>query len=404
MTLELLEDNGTRLYEVRRDSDLLGYVAVDSTVMGCSRGGLRMVPDLDADEMKDAARSMTLKYGFLGLPQGGAKAGLIGDGEAPTEAKHEQLVGFGQAIKSLLLSQSYIPDSDLGTSAAEVRAMMVDIGARVGKHDWRSTRSGFYTACSCVAAAESSLQEIGEKLHGKRVAVEGFGNVGSNLARLLVERGAKVVAVSTSQGAVYDSRSLDIDQLTSLARQYGSGFVDRVADERKLERSDLLALDVDLLCPCARRHSVCELNVADISAHLVCPGANNPVSLQAESMLAARGVLVVPDFVANSGGVLGGTLEFAGVSAEKVVRIIEKLVWPRTRQILQESNRRGSTPRKIAEAAALERHAEVRDAAENPSFGGRALAAGVEAYHQGLIPKSIVSLLTPLYISRVLRM
>ena len=190
-----------------------------------------------AEEIQDAARSMTLKYGFLGLAQGGAKAGVIGDGESPAEVKHEILVGFGRAIETLLLSRSYVPDCDLGTSAAEVRAMMVDIGARVRKHDWRSNRSGFYTACSCIAAAESSLQEVGEELQGMRVAVEGFGSVGSNLARLLVERGAKIVAVSTSQGAVYDSKGLNIDELTSLARQYGSGFVDRVADERKLERS-----------------------------------------------------------------------------------------------------------------------------------------------------------------------
>ena len=157
MTLELQETDGRRLYVAKEGHGVLGYIAIDSMIDGRARGGLRMLPDVSADEIRDAARAMTLKYGFLGLPQGGAKAGVRGDPEAEAREKQAQLVRFAKVAQPLLTERVYIPDTDLGTRTEDIQAMMRSVGARPGRRHWRTTRSGYYTALSCLISAEAAL-------------------------------------------------------------------------------------------------------------------------------------------------------------------------------------------------------------------------------------------------------
>jgi glutamate dehydrogenase/leucine dehydrogenase len=168
-----------RVHRVEHDGAELGFVVVDSSVRGRARGGLRLVQDVSELELREAARAMTLKYGLLGLPQGGAKAGLRGDPEAPPAERRERLLRFARAIEPLLRASVYVPDADLGTRADDIRWMMQTLGLPVRAHDWRANRSGDYTAASCVAAARAALASRGRSLRDCRVAIEGFGSVGA---------------------------------------------------------------------------------------------------------------------------------------------------------------------------------------------------------------------------------
>ncbi len=385
-------------HRIARGSQLLGFIAIDSAVAGRARGGLRIAENLSEDEIRAASRAMTLKYGFLGLAQGGAKAGIVGDGEAPRDEKRRLLLEFATAAAPLLRERRYVPDPDLGTSAADVRWMMESIGATVGSRDWRANRSGEYTARSVLATAIALRERRSASLAGCRVAIEGFGKVGSALARMLGERDARVVAISTSRGALYRPEGLDIARLVRRAAEVGSRFVED--EPGRIECGDLLELPVDLLLPCARLHSIHAGNVGRVSAAAVCAGANDPVSPEAESALLQRGIDYPPDFVSNCGGVLGGTLEFAAVGFEKIGTLIEERLRRWVSDLMRRAEQEGVPARRLAESEALARHASVRARAEHPDLAQRLVSMGIECYRRSWIPEKVVGLLAPRFVAR----
>lgn len=389
------------VHTIQRGSEKLGFIAIDSTVAGRARGGLRLVTDLGEGELRAAARSMTLKYGLLGLPQGGAKAGILGDPDAPSAERRRQLSAFAGAAEPLLRTRQYIPDADLGTTADAVREMMQSIGARVGRREWRGNRSGEYTAWSVVASTSALFERLGRPLAGARVAIEGFGKVGSVLALLLRQRGAAIVAVSTSRGAIYDPEGLDVDRLLASAVERGSRLVE--SGPGLMDRSALLELPVDLLCPCARFHSIHAGNVQNVQAAAICAGANNPLSAEALAALEARGVHCLPDFVSNCGGVLGGTLEFAGVQPERIGDMIEGVVRDLVRPLFDRAHTAKMSVTAIAELEALARHDRVKQAAEHPHLMGRVAGVGLEAYRRGWFPPWLMARIAPAVVRRGLR-
>jgi len=387
-----------QLHTVTDDGRLLGYVAIDSTVAGRSRGGLRIVSDLSESEMRAAARSMTLKYGILGLPQGGAKAGVIGNAEGSAGERAQLLNAFARAAAPLLEQRRYIPDADLGTTAAEVREMMRSLGTRVGRREWRGHHSGDHTARSCLAAAIAVLARERRTLAGCRVAIEGFGKVGAPLARLLASRGAIVIAISTSRGALHAAAGLDVEHLAARAGREGSDIVER--GPGRLVRGALLELPVDILFPCARYHAVHAGNVERVAAAAIVSGANDPLSPEAEGSLQRRGVTVIPPFLSNCGGVLGGTLEFAGVGLDRVGEIVEQTVGRLVGELLERAERTGEDLGRLAEDEALARHAAVTARAESPTVSGRIVAAGLAAYHRGWLPESVAAYFATRHIMR----
>jgi glutamate dehydrogenase (NAD(P)+) len=388
-------------HRVTDGARLLGYVAIDSTVAGRARGGLRMVEDLGEDEIRGAAHAMTLKYGLLDLPQGGAKAGIIGDGEAPPAEKRRLLLDFARAAAPLLYERRYVPDADLGTTAHDVRWMMEALGATVRPRDWRTNRSGDHTARSVLATAIALRTRRGASLAGSHVAIEGFGKVGTSLARLLHERGARVVAISTSRGAVHRPEGLDVPRLLARAGEVGSRVVEDQPD--RIAREALLELPVDLLFPCARFHGIHAGNVERVAATAICAGANDPVSPDAEAVLVRRGIEYPPDFVSNCGGVLGGTLEFAGAGFEAIGILIEAQVQRIVRDLMARADRQGVAPRALAESDALARHAAVREAAEHPTLAQRLVAVGVECYRRRWVPEKVVGWLATRWMARRLQ-
>jgi len=382
---------------VRRGEQPLGWVVIDSSVAGTSCGGLRLLPDVSESEMRGLARAMTLKYGLLGLPQGGAKAGVIGDPEASRESRRTTLAAFAEAIAPMLRQKVFMPHTDMGTDIGDIAFMLEGVGIQLPRRQRRRSDSGLYTAMTVFCGVQQAAAHLGRSAAGASVAVEGFGKVGQPLVSMLSECGAKVVAISTSRGGLYDPRGLDVARLLALAKEFGSRVVDLYEGGTSIACEELLELEVEILCPCARHDSIHSENVKSIAAGIVSSGANNPVTPTAEAVLAERGVLCLPDFVTNSGGVIGGTMEFASVKTPVIRHFIDRHIGARMRWILAEAERRQTTPRELATAIALARSKDVQAGAEHPSLLGRVLASTLGLYRHGWIPGRLVAPLSLRY-------
>lgn len=393
-------DEGQMVYTVAHGSDVIGYVVIDSTLRGSSRGGLRMHPDVSEAEIRRLARTMTLKCGFLGQPQGGAKAGLRFDPEAPLAERRRCLAAFGKAIAPMLLNRTFIPGPDMGTTHADIQYLLQIVGAPVKRRDLVDAQTGYYTSVSVFAGVEQATRFLGIELAECRVAIEGFGKVGMELANLLDEAQAHVVAVSTARGAIFNPKGLDVKRLSQLAAEVGSRVVDLYADAERISCDALLELPVDVLCPCAGSHSLHMDNASRVAARIVCGGANNPITTDAERLLFERGALCLPDFVTNSGGVLGGAMEFASIGREEIVSLIEQRLGARIAWLLSEAARHQELPYDIAVPIARQRFEEMRRAAANPTLLSRLYGFGTELYSRGWIPGPLVATLSRPYFER----
>lgn len=394
------KDPGRLSCEVTQGSETLGFLVIDSTIGNRAWGGLRMETDVDQMELSLLAQAMTLKFGFLGLPQGGAKAGVCCDPEAPAAERRQRLAAFAKALAPLLRQRLYQPSPDMGTDYQDINYLLAAAGVRTTGRASRSARSGYYTALSVFAGVKQALRFLETPQRGVTAAIEGFGRVGSPLAGLLVEAGLRVVAVSTSRGAIYREEGLDVGQLQALASQAGSRVVELFPGVQRLERRALLELPVDVLCPCARHHSLNQDNAPRVQARVISPGANNPLSPEAEQLLFERGVVSIPDFVSNSGGVLGGTMEFASVSPQGIAAFIDVKLGDRLAWLLQEAARQKSRPSQIAISLAQRRFAQIRRQAEHPSPRQRLFHLAVNLYRQKWVPGFLVAPLSLQYFSK----
>ena len=361
------------------------------------------MPDVAEEEIRILARSMSLKFGFLGLPQGGAKAGVVGNPDAPTNQRRTILYEFGRAIHPLLRQQLYIPAADMGTEVGDIRFMMQENGISLRCREFKDVDTGFYTAHTVMTSAVLAASHLGFQIQGARTAVEGFGKVGRSLAGLLYDAGARVVAVSTSRGALYNRDGLDIDRLRTLSSQFGNDCVNQYAEAERMDASALKTIPLDILCPCARHHSIREEDTASISARIISPGANNPLTPQAEVTLTARGVICIPDFVANCGGVLGGTMEFAAIGKNRITAFIRKEFGRRLDGLLNNAGQQGGTLRELAETQALRKLRHIQYRAQHPSLLDVLVGAGLEFYRWGLIPGRLTASFANPYFSRLMR-
>lgn len=387
---------------VRRGERIEGYVVIDSTVGGQACGGLRMLPDIDEAEMRDLAQAMTLKYGLLGMPRGGAKAGIRADPQAPPAERKRRLTWFGQAIAPLLQQRLYVPGPDMGTDSEDIRILLEAAGLRVGRREQRSVRSGHYTALTVFTSIDRAAEYLNLPLAGSRAAIEGFGKVGSALAQMLDRADVKVVAISTTQGAIYNPNGFNVPQLTQLASSVGDDVVTQTPDAERIPLPQLLELPVDFLCPCARHDTIRLDNAPRVAARAICPGANNPLTPAAEESLLERGVLCLPDFVTNCGGVLGGTMEFASLSVEQIAALIENQIGPRIDGFLTDAERRGTSPRAVATEFALDRFQVIAQAAARPTPLNWLFNVGLDLYRRGWIPAPLVASLSLSYFERCL--
>jgi glutamate dehydrogenase/leucine dehydrogenase len=380
--------------------DVLGYVAIDSTVSGRARGGLRLMPDVSQDELEKLARAMTLKYGFLGLPQGGAKGGVLGDPEASAGVRASALLRFAEAARSLLVARTYVPDADMGTTGADVQRMLEGIGVRISPREYRGSRSGDYTAGTVFEAARAAAGIQGVPFSGCRVAIEGFGKVGGPLAEMFVQAGARVVAISTKTGGLHNPCGLDVAALRERGRATGGSVVTKADLGDLIDATEVKLVPADIFCPCARHDSIREDDVPTLPATVVSCGANSPITPAAEQRLWERGVLCVPDFVANSGGVLGGTMEFAGWRPGEILEFYDQRFRARVESLIRHARRSGQPLRAAAEALAVARFDDVKHQAERGSWTRYGIQAAVAVYREGWLPGRLVRRLSDGYFRR----
>jgi len=376
---------------IDREPNIRGYLAIDSTVNGSSAGGLRISPDLSPELMAQIARTMTLKYGFCGLPVGGAKAGVVADPEMPPENKRQLLKSFGRALEPFLKTRSYIPGGDLGTSDEDIRVMLESIDLKIQTRALTWKISGFYTGITVFAAAAAAARHISLDLKQASVAIEGFGSVGASAAQLFWERGIRVVAISTSQGAIYDKAGLDIGELIRLRDQAGSQVVKIFDQAEKIDKSQLAELDIDIFSPCAQSYSITPDNARRIAARIISPGANVPITTEAEPVLFQRKILVIPDFVANCGGVLGASMKRAGLKEDYIRHFLEDKISQQVAGIIEAAEREKVNPRVYAQRIAEERFLRAKASAEGKNFTARAFSFALELYRKGFIPYQVVT-------------
>lgn len=388
---------------VKDEGEILGYLAIDSFVGGRSHGGLRMRQDVTLEEISMLARTMTLKYGFLGLPFGGAKAGVICDPEAPLDERRLAMVRFGRALAPLLRKELFVPAADMGTQLEDIRHMLQEAGVHYHKRRLPPVSSGTYTAHSVFAVVRELARAQDRSLADLRVAVEGFGKVGSVLACLLAEAGARVVAVSTLHGALYARDGLDVAALLAAYDRTGSARLPEINGAQSIQSCDVPALAVDALCPCAGIHSIHAENALDVKARILCPGANNPWTEEAASVLEANGALLLPEFAVNTGGILGALMVYARFSHDEILETIHWHFASTTRSLLQVAKERGLPPRIIAEELVADRL--VGKAAESrQNLQRMALDVGLALHRRGLVPGVLVRLFARPYLRSKLKL
>ncbi|NYZ79191.1 Glu/Leu/Phe/Val dehydrogenase [Candidatus Micrarchaeota archaeon] len=331
-----------------------GIVVIDNSALGPGKGGIRLVPDLTVTEVFRLARVMTWKNALAELPFGGGKSGIKGD---PKGDKASMLRAFGKALKSLCPVE-YLAGPDMNTGAEEMRAFVDGAGnpkAATGKptdmsglpHELGST--GFGVAESTQVAAEFA----GIGLNGTTVAIEGFGNVGTFAMKFLSEKGAKIVAVSDSKGTIYEPNGLNYDELMKTKKEKGT--VLGYPSGKQLPTADLFGLDVSILIPGARPDVITEKNVNNVKAKIIVEAANIPVKLESEAILHGRGVTIVPDLIANAGGVLLSYTESIGGTKEQAFSLITERVRKNTKMVLEKAKNESTAERDAAMSIAKER-------------------------------------------------
>jgi glutamate dehydrogenase/leucine dehydrogenase len=331
-----------------------GIVVIDNSALGPGKGGIRLAPDITVTEVFRLARVMTWKNALAELPFGGGKSGVKGD---PHGDKISMMKAFGRALKSLCPSE-YLAGPDMGTGAEEVRAFIEGAGnpaVATGKptdlgglpHELGST--GFGVAESTEVAADFA----GIGLQGTTVAIEGFGNVGSFAVKFLSEKGAKIVAVSDSKGTIYDPNGLSYDELMKTKKEKGT--VIQHTSGKQLSIEELFGLDAAILIPGARPDVINEKNVNNIKAKILVEAANIPAKIDSEIVLYKKGVLIVPDLIANAGGVISSYTESIGGSKEQAFSLITEKVRKNTKMVLEKAKNESTSPRDAAMAIAKER-------------------------------------------------
>lgn len=289
-----------------------GYRSQHNDAVGPTKGGVRFHPEVNEDEVKALSMWMSLKCGIVDLPYGGGKGGIICDPRSMSMGELERLSrGYVRAISQIVGPTKDIPAPDVYTNS-QIMAWMMDEYSRLREYDSPGFITGKplvlggsqgrekATAQGVVICIEEAAKKRGISIEGARVAVQGFGNAGSFLAKFMHDAGAKVVAISDAYGALYDPNGLDIDYL--LDRRDSFGTVTTLFDNT-LTNEELLELDCDILVPAAVSNQITAANAHNIKASIIVEAANGPTTLEATKILSDREILLVPDVLASSGGV-----------------------------------------------------------------------------------------------------
>ncbi|NOQ45450.1 MAG: Glu/Leu/Phe/Val dehydrogenase [Desulfobulbaceae bacterium] len=332
---------------------LKAVLVIDNVAAGPSIGGVRMAPDVSAEEAFRLARAMTLKNAAADLSHGGGKAVIYADPKMDRQEKEQLIRCFASAIAHCY---GYIPGPDMGTDEMCMAWMKDEIGRAVGLPREiggipldEIGATGFGLSC-CVDVA---LKYCDLELDGARLVVQGFGSVGRHAARFLQDKGVKLIGASDSQGAIHDPEGLDIEKLVKLKHEGKS--VAGYQDGERLNRDGVIDIPCDIWVPAARPDVIHEDNVHRLQTRLVVEGANIPFTEGAEKILHQLGVLVVPDFIANAGGVICAAVEYHQGSQHDAFQAIEEKIRANTGEVLREAAGKNMPPRQAAVALSIRR-------------------------------------------------
>jgi glutamate dehydrogenase (NAD(P)+) len=297
-----------------------GYRVTHNIARGPSKGGIRYHPDVTLDEVKSLAMWMTWKCALMGIPFGGAKGGVVCNPKELTPGELERMTRrYTSEIVNEIGPEKDIPAPDVGTDPrvmawifdtysmnkghsvlGVVTGKPLNIGGSLGRLE-ATARGAHY----CIREA---VKKQGRSLDGMRVVVQGFGNVGSYLAKFVAEDGAKVVGISDSSGGIHNPNGVDVD--LALAHKQETGKLQGLKDTESITNDELLLLDCDVLAPCALEQLITSENADRIKAKVICEGANGPTTPTADEILDDRGIMVLPDVLANAGGVVVSYFEW----------------------------------------------------------------------------------------------
>ena len=301
-----MDDGSIRVFE--------GYRVVHSNILGPSKGGIRYDMNVNLDEMKALAAWMTWKCAVVDIPYGGAKGGIKCNPREMSEGEIERLTrAYTTAMTNVFGPDRDIPAPDMGTGQREM-AWMMDQYSRQQGYTVSSVVTGkplilggslgriAATGRGVMVTALSAMEKMKINPYQSLVAIQGFGNVGSHTADLMQERGAKIVAISDISGAYYNDNGIDVSDAI-LYRDKNNGVMEGFKGAERMDGEEILFLPVDVLIPAALEDVITEHNAYKIQAKLIVEGANGPTAANADNIIRDKGIRVVPDIVANAGGV-----------------------------------------------------------------------------------------------------
>lgn len=350
------------------------YRAQHNQAVGPTKGGIRFHPDVNVEEVKALSMWMTMKCGITNLPFGGGKGGVICDPREMSNLELERLSrGYVKAISQFVGPASDIPAPDVYTNP-QIMSWMMDEYSKINRSNAFAFITGKplslggsqgrnrATALGAVITIEEAAKHRNINIEGSRVAIQGFGNAGSFIAKILHDKGAKIVAISESRGALYNPDGLDIEHLLALKEQHGRVtplFEDVIPNEKLFE------LDCDILIPAALSNQITETNAHLIQAKIVAEAANGPTTQEATKILTQRDVLIIPDVLASAGGVTVSYFEWVQNnqgyywSEEEIITKLEEKMVEAFNKIYDLAENRKMDMRLAAYVVGLKRTAEA---------------------------------------------
>tara|TARA_Y100000310_G_C20695679_1_gene825519 strand:- start:611 stop:1717 length:1107 start_codon:yes stop_codon:yes gene_type:complete len=339
-------------------SGMKGFVVIDSTALGPAKGGVRMTPTVSVDEVSRLARAMTWKNSLADLPFGGGKGGIIAnDREITKKEKKEFVEAFADGLR-IVCPDYYVSAPDMNMAEEEMRLFANTVGdmkACTGKpadmgglpHELGSTGFGVFHSTK-VACKHKKVD-----LKKATFAVEGFGNVGWFVCKFMTEAGAKLVAVSDSRGVIHNEEGLDFEKLVEVKKEKGT--VTEYGSGKVLPSTQIKNIKADILITAAIPDLINTGDVDEMKFKIIVEGSNIPMLPEVEEIFHKKGVLIVPDFVANAGGVISSYVEYTGGNEKKMWKLVEEKITKNTEHVLKESEKKKKSPRECAMEIARER-------------------------------------------------
>ncbi len=333
-----------------------GFTVIDNTALGPAKGGIRMTPSVDVKEVFRLARAMTWKNSLADLPFGGGKSGIIWE-KKDAAKKLDFIKSFGKSLRGIA-PQMYVAAPDVNTSEKEMEYFVKangEFNSATGKpmsfskivkgkkvhglpHELGSTGLGVFYA------TDVTLKHQNMDMKGTTIAIEGFGNVGSFAFQYLEKAGAKIVAISDSKGCLYNPEGLKYEEVKTVKEETGTVTNGK---GKKLVGSELFELPVDVLIPAAMPDVINIKNMDKVKAKVIIEAANIPIPLDVEAKLSKK-VLIVPDFVANAGGVISSYVEYIGKGEDYMRKLVQEKIVKNTSLVLKNASKKGISPREAA--------------------------------------------------------